>query len=65
MRKQEPKKPDNWLYRDLDNNDRDFTKYIYLGVNDTFWDECTDAEKQEYESKQPEPVPEPNDTEAE
>lgn len=67
MRKQEPKNPDNWLYRDFSKKERMFTKLAYLGINDTEWPECTDAEKQEYESKHPEPgpAPEPNGTETE
>ncbi len=60
MRKQEPINPDNWLYQDWDANTRIFTKYAYLGKNDTEWPECTDAEKQYWESKHPEPEPKPN-----
>lgn len=67
MRKQEPKKPDNWLFQDWDENTRIFVKYTYLGINDTEWPECTDADKRKWEEDhpQPEPGPEPNGTEAE
>lgn len=67
MRKQEPKNPDNWLFQDWDENTRIFVKYTYLGINDTEWPECSDTEKQEYDSKHPEPspAPEPNGTETE
>lgn len=67
MRKQEPKNPDNWLYRDISENDRIFTKIVYLGINDTPWLECTNDEKEQWEEDhpQPEPDPEPNDTETE
>ena len=53
MRKQEPKEQDNWLYRDLTESERVFTKVVYLGINDTEWAECTDAEKAQWESEHP------------
>lgn len=59
IRKQVPSTPDNWLYRDFSENDRVFTKVVYLGINDTEWPECSEAEKQDYESKHPESEPEP------
>ena len=45
MRIQTPTTPDNWLFRDSEDN-RLFKKKVYLGKNDTEWDECTDEEKQ-------------------
>ena len=59
MRKQEPKNPDNWLYQDWDENTRIFVKYTYLGINDTEWPECTDAEKRKWEEDHPQPEPQP------
>ena len=59
IRKQEPSQPDNWLYQDWDENTRIFTKEAYLGVNDTEWPECTDAEKRKWEEDHPQPEPEP------
>lgn len=58
MRKQEPKNPNNWLFRDLAEDNRVFSKVVYLGKNDTEWDECTDAEKLQWEEehKQEEPI---------
>ena len=58
-RKQEPSNPDNWLYRDMSEDDRIFTKLVYLGKNDTEWPECTDADKRKWEEDHPEPEPEP------
>lgn len=59
MRKQEPTNPDNWLYRDFIEDGRVFSKVVYLGVNDTEWDECTNAEKEQCEEEhQPKPNPE-------
>ena len=59
MRKQEPTTPDNWLYRDLSENNRVFSKVVYLGKNDTEWDECTNDEKLAWEAEHP--VPEPTE----
>ena len=53
MRKQEPTTPDNWLYRDLSENNRVFSKVVYLGKNDTEWDECTNEEKEAWEAAHP------------
>lgn len=63
IRKQTVSTPDNWLYRDYYNNDgtlqtRGFSKYAFLGVNDSNLPECTDAEKQQWEEAHPEPEPE-------
>ena len=60
IRKQEPSTPDNWLYRDFSENDRVFAKVVYLGINDTEWLECTDAEKRKWEEDHPQPEPEPS-----
>lgn len=49
MRIQTPTTPDNWLFRDSEDN-RLFKKKVYLGKNDTEWDECTDEEKQAWEA---------------
>lgn len=57
MRKQEPTTPDNWLYRDLSVNNRVFSKVVYLGKNDTEWEECTDEEKQAWEAAHPSEEP--------
>ena len=57
MREQTPKNPNNWLFRDTEDN-RLFKKKVYLGKNDTEWDECTDEEKQAWEAEHPVPEPE-------
>lgn len=53
MRKQEPTTPDNWLYRDLSVDNRVFSKIVYLGKNDTEWDECTNEDKEAWEAAHP------------
>lgn len=53
LRKQIPSTPENWLYRDLSEDNRAFSKVVYLGINDTEWDECTDEEKQAWEAAHP------------
>lgn len=54
IRKQTPQ-DGMWLYR-LDNNSNTYTisKQVYLGKNDTEWDECTEEQKiafQEHNAK--------------
>lgn len=60
MREQRPKNPDNWLFRDTSEDNRLFKKKVYLGKNDTEWDECTNEEKLAWEAAHPieEPVQE-------
>lgn len=53
MREQKPKNPDYWLYRDLSEDNRVFSKKVYLGKNDTEWDECTNKEKEAWEAAHP------------
>ena len=43
----------------MSEDDRIFTKLVYLGKNDTEWPECTDADKRKWEEDHPEPEPEP------
>lgn len=57
MREQTPKNPDNWLFRDTEDN-RLFKKKVYLGKNDTEWDECTNEDKLQWEAEHPVPEPE-------
>ena len=49
LRPQTPVNPDNWLYKDFEENRREFSKFIYLGKEDTQWGECTNEEKETYE----------------
>lgn len=47
---QRPQNPDNWLYRDMADT-RVFAKYVYLGRNDTPWEECTNEDKTKWEEE--------------
>ena len=58
MREQKPKNPDNWLFRDSSEDNRLFKKKVYLGKNDTEWDECTNEDKLQWEAEHPVPEPE-------
>ena len=63
IRKQTVSTPDNWLFRDFYNNDgtlqtRGFSKYAYLGGNDSELPECTNEEKLAWETAHPKPEPE-------
>ena len=49
LRVQTPSQPDNWLYQDRGENDRYFTKLVYLGKNADEWPECTNEEKEQWE----------------
>ena len=60
LRIQTPSQPDNWLYEDRGENDRYFTKLVYLGHNAPEWPECTDAEKIAWEEAH-KPQPEPDE----
>ena len=53
MRIQTPKNPDNWLFRDTSEDNRLFKTKVYLGKNDTEWDECTNEEKEAWEAAHP------------
>ena len=45
MKTQRPTTPDNWLYRDIDENNRYFTKLVFMADDAPDYPECTDAEK--------------------
>ena len=51
LRKQTPSAGFDWLYKDFEENNRVFSKLVYLGVNDTPWDECTNKEKEQWEEE--------------
>lgn len=55
IRKQTPINPDNWLYQDQAEDKRVFAKFVFLGVDAKEWEECTDAEKVQWEIDHPEP----------
>lgn len=52
IRTQTPITPDNWLFRDSEDN-RLFKKKVYLGKNDTEWEECTNEDKLQWEAAHP------------
>ena len=51
LRIQKPSVESNWLYQDRGENDRYFTKLVYLGHNAEEWPECTDEEKTAWEEE--------------
>jgi hypothetical protein len=62
LRPQTPSAGFDWLYKDFEENHREFSKLIYLGVNDTPWCECTQAEREQWEEEH-KPKTEPEDIE--
>lgn len=54
---QEPKIQGNWLYYTDDSGKRQFTKKVYLGIEDTEFPECTNEEKEKWEAEHPDDVP--------
>lgn len=50
-REQTPSAGYDWLYRDFGEDNRVFSKLVYLGVNDTPWAECTNEEKEAWEEE--------------
>lgn len=47
-----------WLYKDLSETERVFIDYVYLGDGVEPWHECTNEEKESWESLNPPPEPE-------
>lgn len=58
MSKQTPSVEDNWLYQDDKNDNRTFSKCVYLPDGAEPWAECSEAEKQAWEEAHPIPEPE-------
>lgn len=58
LRLQEPSNPNNWLYEAISENERNFSKSVYLGISAEPWLECTNEEKiaWEEEHKPEEPI---------
>ena len=50
LRIQKPTEGYDWLYQDRGENDRYFTDIVYLGKHENPWPECTQAERDEWES---------------
>lgn len=56
LRIQRPTEGYDWLYQDRGENDRYFTTIVYLGKHEQEWPECTNEEKEAWESEhKPEP----------
>ena len=51
LRPQTPSAGYDWLYKDFEEDNRTFSKLIYLGVNDMPWVECTQAEREKWEEE--------------
>jgi hypothetical protein len=51
LRIQRPELPDNWLYEDWGNDIRIFTKEVALGCRANRWFECTNEEKEQWETQ--------------
>ena len=51
LRIQRPELPENWLYEDWGNNIRIFSKEVALGCRATRWLECTNEEKEQWETE--------------
>lgn len=56
---QRPTPPNEWLYKEYNENYREFFKGITLPEGSGLLPECTDAEKRKWEEDHPEPQPEP------
>lgn len=54
---QRPTSPNEWLYKDIDENDRLFVKVVTLPDGVALWAECTNEEKKEWEREHPQPEP--------
>jgi len=55
--KQNPTPPNEWLYKDITENDRRFSPFVIRPENSQPWAECTNAEKEQWEADHPQPEP--------
>ena len=46
---QKPTNQSNWLFKDIQEGDRIFSKNVTIPIGQPEWEECTDAEKREWE----------------
>ena len=59
MKTQRPSTPENWLYRDIDEENRYFTKLVFMPDDAPDYPECTNEEKEQWEEEHhPQPEPE-------
>ena len=61
-KKQTPTPPNEWLYKD-EESERLFRKEVILPDAVSFWAECTNEEKEQWEHEHPTPQPEPPENE--
>jgi len=54
---QYPTPPNEWLYKD-ENENRLFSDYVIRPTDSEPWNECTNADKEEWEKSHPQPQPE-------
>jgi hypothetical protein len=54
---QYPSKPNNWLHNGAEDYTRIFTDYILIDDSLPKWEECTTAEKEQWEAEHPQPEP--------
>ncbi len=58
-KRQIPTSHDNWLFQDFSENERVFSKEVFLADNAEEWAECTNEEKEEWERQHQPEQPEP------
>lgn len=62
LRKQTPEAPNEWLYEVVEENGeekREFKPFVYLGKNAEPWPECTEQERQDWQTAWDEAHPDP------
>ena len=57
---QRPTPPNEWLYKDISENERLFVRVVTLPDGATLWEQCTNAEKEQWEAEHPAPEVENN-----
>lgn len=56
---QRPTPPNEWLYKDISEEERWFTDEVCRPAGGEPWPECTQAEREKWEREHPQPEPEP------
>lgn len=52
---QRPTSPNEWLYKDIDENKRLFVRVVTLPDEVALWAECTNEQREQWEQEHPEP----------
>lgn len=55
LRIQRPTEGFDWLYQDREENDRYFTDMVILGKHEPEWQQCTQADREQWEEEHPTP----------